>query len=742
MALRARRRDRGLVLLGALLLLPMAGATAPAAEAPPAGTPEEAAADTATAAPGGPGAAAVFTPADKQGFGTARDAASNVWFTLGGGRMTEVFYPDLGTPAVRDLQLVVTDGAGLVERTQDVAVRTEQVDDDALTFRQVATGRGWTAVSTYVTDPDRASVLVNVDLRSHTGRPLRAYVVHDPALSREGGDDRADTVGAALVASDASATSALLAGRGFAETSNGYLGTSDGWTDLSTDGRLDGRYRTAGPGNVVQTGRLRIDGVHRHAETLVLSFGTDRGQALSTARRSLATGFPAAAAEYRDGWRTYLAGLRRPPSAVGTAHERAVYRSSVMVVAATEDKRHPGAFIAAPALPWAFGFDRAISPEFGPYALVWPRDLYHVATAMIAAGDRPAAARALDFMLRHQQQPDGHLAQNTRVDGTPYWTSVQLDETAAPMLLAWLLGRTDRWTMDRLRRAADFMVTFTKDGNTAPWSEQERWENQSGYSPGTIASEIAGLVCLADLLTRAGDPAAAGRYLAIADSWQSALEGWTVTRTGPFSAAPYYLRLTKDGRPDAGTTYNLGDNNPGEVDQRAVVDPSFLELVRLGVKRADDPIIRNTIAVVDQRLAENTPAGQFWHRFDSDGYGERADGGPWNVNQPQPVRTYGRLWPIFAGERGEYELLAGDPAAARSRLRSIAATATSARMLPEQVWDNRPPAPGAAHPGTGTTSATPLAWTHAQYVRLAWSIDAGRPVERPSVVACRYSTPC
>ena len=381
-------------------------------------------------------------------------------------------------------------------------------------------------------------------------------------------------------------------------------------------------------------------------------------------------------------------------------------------------------------------------PEFGPYALVWPRDLYHVSTAMIAAGDPEAAGRALDFMLRVQQQPDGHLSQNTRVDGSPYWTSIQLDETAAPMLLAWLLGRTDAATLDRLRRAADFMVTFTKDGNTAPWSEQERWENQSGFSPGTIASEVAGLVCLADLLARSGDTAAAQRYLAIADSWQAGVQGWTATSTGPFSGQPYYLRLTKDGQPDRGTTYNLGDNNPGEADQRAVVDPSFLELVRLGVKRADDPVVRNTVAVVDAQLGESTTTGQFWHRFNSDGYGEQADGGPWNViwPTPEPTRTFGRLWPIFAGERGEYELLSGDAAAARARLASIAATANSGLMLPEQVWDNR--APAGATPGTGTTSATPLAWTHGQFVRLAWSIQTGVPVERPAAVACRYAGPC
>jgi glucoamylase len=670
----------------------------------------------------------VYQPADKQGFGTAHGGAeSPVWFTLGGGRMTEVFYPDLSTPATRELVLVVTDGRSF---TEQVRGRTEQVGD--LTFRQTATGTGWRAETTYVTDPARATVLVDVSFRARSA--LRVYALYDPALSREGNDDTAES-GDALVSADAAAASALVAGHGFGATSSGYVGTSDGRTDLA-DHRMDWRYAQAGPGNVAQTGELRLDGVRHTKETLALGFGQSSNEALRTAKKSVSTGFARVAKQYAKGWRDYVSGLRRPPSSVTTAQERAVYRGSLLVLAASEDKRNPGAYIAAPGFPWAFGFDRQIAPEFGSYALVWPRDLYQIATGLLAAGDSAGANRALDYMLTVQQQPDGHLAQNTRVTGEPYWTSVQLDETAAPMLLAWLLNRTDSSTLDGLREAAEFMVNYPN----APFSEQERWENQSGYSPATIASEIAGLVCLADLLTRSGDTAGAARYLAIADRWASTVEDWTVTSTGPLSGDPYYLRLTKDGNPNAATTYNLGDNNVGEVDQRAVVDPSFLELVRLGVRPADDPVVRNTIAVVDRELGERTLAGQLWHRFTDDGYGEQANGGPWNVNWPAPTRTFGRLWPIFAGERGEYELLAGSPSRARDRLRTIAATANSGLMLPEQVWDMK--APPGVRPGTGTTSATPLAWTHAQYVRLAWSITAGHPVEQPNVVACRYVNAC
>lgn len=622
-----------------------------------------------------PGPPATYLPADKHGFGTAHQRTSPVWFTVGRTGLNEVFYPDLSTPATRDLRLVVDGHAADHARTEPVG---------RLRYRQTFRGPGWTAAITYTTDPARATVLADVAVTADRRADVR--VVFDPNLSRDGDDDTAVDHPDALVARDARSASALVADGGVTPVA-------------------------ATTGNVVQTGELRLD---RGRTTLALGFGATPEEALTTARTSLVEGFPRHARRHDRGWDDYLRGLPRPRSA-----DRALYETSLMVMAATEDKRNPGAFIASPSLPWAFGFDRTIAPEFGSYALVWPRDLYQVASALIAAGDTGAAHRALDFMLNVQQQPDGHLPQNTRVTGEPYWTNVQQDEQAAPMLLAWLLDRTDRATLDGLARAAEFMIAQPD----APFTQQERWENQSGYSPGTIAAEIAGLVCLADLLHRAGDPRAA-RYLAVADDWERRLEGWTVTRTGPFSDRPYYLRLTKDGRPDAGTTYNPGDNHPTEIDQRAAVDPSFLELVRLGVRPHDDPVIRNTVRVVDEQLGRD----RFWHRYNGDGYGERADGGPWNIGHG---RTYGRLWPIFAGERGEYELLAGDPGAARRRLADIASTANAGRMLPEQVWQGR-----------GTTSATPLAWTHAQYVRLAWSIDAGEPVERPDVVACRYAKRC
>ncbi len=658
-------------------------------------------AGSSSVAPGAPGAAAVWTPADKHGFGTATSLASKVWFSLEHGELTDVFYPDLGTPSLRDLQLIVTDGQTFADLERDAT--TSQV-------RVVA--------------------------------PYQVYAYVDPSLTNNGMDDSGTCGSAQLLASDGTTASALIAGPEFAQTSCGYLGTSDGWTDLRSDHTMDWHYASAPNGNVVETGRLRINGTGQQHATLALGFGGTTPSALAAAQASLSSGFPAVSSAYGAGWRGYLSSLKPPPASLATDRERTTYDVSRMVLAAHEDKTYRGAFVASPTMPWVWG--TGLENPSGAYHLVWSRDLYEMATALLADGDTAAADRALTYLFGRQQKPDGSFPQNSTVDGTPHWTNVQLDEVADPIILAWMLHRTDGTTYGQhVKKAADYIVA------NGPSTPQERWENQGGYSPATIAAEIAGLVCAADIARVNKDAKSATTYLKTADAWQRAVKGWTVTGNGPLAPHPYFLRLTKDGNPNAGTTYNIGDSGPNGIDQRAVVDPSFLELVRLGVEPATDPDVVATLPVVDAQLGVPTPNPQFWHRYNRDGYGEQPDGGPWDIGfPPAPLdspwgsqATIGRIWPIFAGERGEYELAAGQPAAAR--LAAMAATGNDGHLLPEQVWDAFPPSGSDGFtPMTGTFSATPLAWSHAQFIRLAWSIATGAPVEQPSIVACRYVRAC
>jgi glucoamylase len=711
------------------------------------------------------GANADWLPANKTGFGTSYTTTSNVWFTLQNGRLSEVYYPRVDTPSVRNLDFIVTDGKTFATRAQDASnSSTHLIDPDpardhhepgsdiasdspsSLTYQIVNLDRGgrWRLTTTFVTDPTRPTLLIDIEFTSLDGKSYQLYAVYQPQLNNPRVaaplDDSGKTKGKALVAFDKNqqVVSALIAAPDFTETANGYLGTTDGATDLSQHYQLTTHNASAPDGTIVQTGRLPLSDAAHHF-TLALGFASTESEALARARDSLAAGFSSVAQKYADGWNKYLQSLRPAPSSLSSQQERQLYAASAMVLAAIEDKMYRGAFIASPSIPWAFGTG-LINPS-GPYHGVWPRDQYEVATALIADGDLDAANRALDYILNVQQTPDGSCPQNTMVDGTPIFHSLQLDEVSDPIILAYQLGRKDADTWSRhIKPAAEFILNYAPSPEyPAPYTLQERWEEQSGYSPACIASEVAALVCAADIAQANGDTDWAKRCLATADSWRSQIEKWTVTTNGPDSSSPYYLRLTKDGKPDSGTTYQLGNGGPGAIDQRKVVDPSFLELVRLGVKAADDPVIMNSLKVVDTRISVTTSAGKFWHRYTSDGYGETASGAPWTVTPPDSETTYGRGWPIFAGERGEYEIAARNLNAAQANLVAMANTANEGYLLPEQVWDNRPPAGKAGFaPGAGTTSATPLAWSHAQFIRLAFDLSAGRLLEQPSVVVERY----
>jgi glucoamylase len=699
---------------------------------------------TGGTAPGAPGQKPDWLPSDKHGFGTSTTLASKVWFTLEGGELSEVYYPRIDTPSLRDLQFVVSDGHSFAERERDSTVqRTVMPDAHSLVYTQVNTDihHRWRLTKTYVTNPQSPTVAVRVHFESLTGRRYHLYVLADPSLSNDGTHDTGTCTGSTLLTTDNDMASAILTSPRLTRVSCGFKGTSDGWVDLSTHHRMLWHYSSAPNGNVVETGQTSLTGTRRHRDlTLALAFGPGSHSALARARGSLSTGFASLAHAYANGWHRYLASLRTPPSSLTTAAERREYAVSTMVLAASEDKTYRGAYVASPTMPWAWG--TGLQNPSGPYHLVWARDLYEIATALIADGDTAGARRALHFLFYVQQKPDGSFPQNSDVTGKPVWTGLQLDEVSDPIILAHQLGETGHATWTHVKRAADFLINWHDDqGHHAPYTPQERWENQAGYSPATISAEIAALVCAADIAKKNGDTASATTYLQTADTWQQKLNDWTLTTNGPYGGS-YYLRLTKDGNPNAGTTYDIGDSGPNNVDQRSVVDPSFLEMVRLGIKAPDDPNILHTIQVVDSQLAVHTPNGTFWHRYNHDGYGEQRDGGPWNVGFPPGSQTtIGRIWPIFAGERGEYELAAGNSAA--SYLQSMAATANDAGLLPEQVWDNNPPSgqPGFP-PGTPTFSATPLAWTHAQLIRLAWSIVAGHPIEQPAIVACRYVRHC
>ena len=398
-------------------------------------------------APGAPGEQSSWTTGAKQGIGTSATTRSKVWFSLADGAMSEVYYPRVDVANVRDLQLVVTDGDTFTDLEGEATTqRTRLLDHSSLSYRQVDTdldGR-YRIVKTYTTDPARDSVVIDVRVESLDGGRYTSYVLYNPALANSGKHDVGRTRGRALLASDTSSdtpvASALVARPAFRATSNGFAGVSDGLTDLREDHRLDWRYRSAEAGNLVQVGELTAQRRGVSSTTLSLGFAATAPAARRTARTSLRSGFTRLHRAYAAGWARYLRSLDRAPRSVRSSERlRTQYDVAVMTLRAHEDKTYRGANIASLTIPWGQAIN-ADESGVGGYHLVWARDLYQVATAQLAAGDRAAADRSLDYLFDVQQKPDGSFPQNSLLDGTPYWGSLQLDEVALPIVLAGQLG--------------------------------------------------------------------------------------------------------------------------------------------------------------------------------------------------------------------------------------------------------------------------------------------------------------
>lgn len=671
----------------------------------------------AQSAPGAPGALPTWTSGAKDGVGTSATAQSKIWFTLQGGAMTEVYYPRLDTANVRTLEFAVSDGSKVWLESKDMEHSIEWIDQNALVFRQTSRGPGgsFRIAKTYVTDPQHDTVLIDVEFSGPKASSL--YLLYDPSLKNSGYGDTGYSQGDALVTQKQDIASALVSSSGFEKTSSGFLGASDGYTDLLLHHRLDWSYSRAENGNVIQA--ARISSTHF---TLALGFGATPSAAVESARASLQRGFASVSSEYTKGWREYLQSLR--PQDGPYASE---FRLATMVLKAHEDKTYRGAVIASMSIPWGNAV-KADAPTVGGYHLVWARDLYEVATAFLAAGDHDAAERALTYLFTVQQKPDGSFPQNSWLDGKPYWTALQMDEMSYPMILAWQLGKTDNDTwVNHVRPEAEFVLSH------GPATQEERWEEVPGYSPSTIAAEIAGLVCAADIARKNGAGEDAERYLHTADDWNAKIESWLVTKSGhlnpPSDPGAYYIRIDKDKDPNNGDQLDV-HNGGGVWDQRDVVDAGFLELVRLGIRPANDPTIQNSVRVIDSTIRVETPNGPSFYRYNHDGYGETYFGGPWLGE------GIGRVWPIFTGERGEYEIALGHNPALY--LDAMLHFANAGGMIPEQVWDRAQPMSSHFVFGSGTGSATPLAWSMAQFIRLVICAQEKRIVEQPSIVADHF----
>lgn len=691
-------------------------------------------------APGGPGAAPYWNEPSVSGFAAATGANSKVSYTVGNGELENAFYPRNDTPDTYGLQYIVTDGSSFAEpETTGTAHAVSLADPTSLTWQQVNTADNgdFTITKTYVADPSRPVIDIQTTFVNKTAKPLYLYADYHPYLDNDGMGNTGGTDSGSgdLVAQNGPVATALTSSLGFSRTSTGYAGTSsDGETTLTGDYSLPSTYSSASTaGHIDQVGQIGVAASGTTTFTLALAFGASESAAISGASASLAAGFASAESSFQSGWHSWLAGLSAPPASVtGSAGLKAQYYVSLMELKADEDKTYPGGFIAAPTDPWgasvSAGTGAGEAGQHG-YHAVWTRDEYEMATALLAAGDATDATDALHYILAYEEESSGAVKQNTWLDGTTVWGGLQMDEVADPLILAWQLGDTGSADWANLRKLAGYLVA------NGPGTGEERWEENGGYSPSTMAAEIAGLVAAASLAKANGDTADAFDYQGLARSWASQIDNLDYTTTGPYGNGGYLLRLTPDGHPNAGTSYAIA-NGGGSHDDRTVTDQGFLELVRLGVKAPAAADITNSITATDSQIKVTTPEGPMWHRYSFDGYGETSSGGDYTG------AGTGNPWPVLSGERGEYDVANGDLSGAQSLLQTMAGAANSGYQIPEQVWAGTN-GTGGFTTGKPDNSSTPLMWAMAQFVRLALDISAGKTTETPPIVSpCVSSGSC
>jgi glucoamylase len=730
-----------------------------------------------TTATDGPGVAAAWTTGNKLAVGTAANTTSTVWFTVAKGITTEVFYPRLDVPNMQDMQYIVTDGSTFVDLERDATNHVVSMPDEkALEYTVTNTDKRatpkYSITNTYITDSSQNTLLIRTRFQSLDGGTYQLYILENASMAGGGANNNAwwDGTNSALMSSGTqtllgsppiTVVSALKVAtpNGFVAHDDGYSGAaSDCYVDLAADNVLNNHFdNIAGNGNVVQCGEVGSIG-NDTTFIVALGYGSDPPSAVAAANASLTAGFTDREAAYRGispysgGWNGYVNGLIAAPASVSSdTLRRRAYYVAAMALHAAEDKTFPGASIAGFATPWG-DFQNGDNLNDG-YHRVWGRDLYQQATGLIAAGDSAQALRMAQFMWNSQ-----YISTNTPGSGTTYlpgsfprYSPVsgvssaspallgcceQLDQEAFAIVLAWMMGLTDNATYQKVKTTANHIQA------TGPVTT-ERWEEQLGKSPSSIAAEIAGLVAAADVARQNGDPTSAATWEATADSWRSSLAGWTFTTSGFWGGHQYYERILENSDPNQSPndSYQISFQE-GSFYAHDIVDFGFLDLVRLGGRLPTDSNVSISLSPSASASDGNSPVQVtmsngdiYFHRYDHDNYGEsNTNCTGWPANGPN---RFGRPWPVLSGERGEYELASGR--AATVYLQSMADAANDGYFVPEQIWDRADISCFAL--GRPTGSASPLNWAEGQYLRLSQSIDAGYNLDTPSVAKARYRDP-
>ncbi|UCI08390.1 glucan 1,4-alpha-glucosidase [Mesorhizobium sp. B1-1-8] len=700
---------------------------------------------TPTVAKGAPGIPARWTSSAKSGVGTALSAKSPLWFTISHGILNEIYYPRLDKACTRDFGLIVTGPGGTFsEEKRDTLHATQPFEDGVPGYRltNTAIDGSYRIGKRIITDPKRPVLLQEVTFAPLKGSAgdYRAYALLAPHLVNAGmgntawvGEHKGKRL---LFASGRGVSIALASSLPWGDCSAGYVGFSDGWQQLKDGGVLDLACQRAEDGNVALTGEIGFS-TGNDTVLLALGFGASPEEAADLALASLKQGFEPAAEIYVANWRKFQARLEKLDRRAASGQN--TYRVSTAVLATHLSVAKPGAAVASLSIPW--GFSKG-DDDLGGYHLVWPRDLVETAGGFLAAGDGRQALQILAY-LRSIQQPDGHWPQNAWSDGTAYWPGIQMDECAFPLLLADALRRAGHLPRAAL---ADFLPMIENAASyvvrNGPVTGEDRWEEDAGYSPFTLAVEIAALLAAADMLDACGKNEPANYLRETADCWNDQIERWTYVAgtqlCARYGVAGYYVRIAPPDDAGAASPKDgfvpIRNRLPGDSDRpaEAIISPDALALVRFGLRAPDDPRILDTIMAIDAELRCELPQGPLWYRYTGDGYGEHEDGSPFDGT------GQGRPWPLLAGERAHYELAAGRKDKAAELLETFERSAGPGGLLPEQVWDGPDMPERELRLGAPSGSAMPLVWAHAEHIKLLRSLRDGAVFDLPPQGVERY----
>jgi glucoamylase len=695
-------------------------------------------------APGWPGIEPRWTSSAKTGVGTALNLHSRVWFTISHGILNEIYFPRVDQACTRDLGLIITDGrAFFSEEKRHCTFQNKPIEPGIPAYQLTNTCNGgrYRIEKEVLTDPWRNVVLQKIRFAPLQGSlsDYRLYALLAPHLANFGYGNTGwvdEYKGTPLLfAQRDSCALALGSSAPWVKRSVGFAGTSDGWQDLSQHFRMTWEYDRAENGNIALTAEIDLEACHGEF-ILALGFGGIWAEAGQHAISSLLTSYEKTREDYVFHWRHWQKGLKKldaPP------REKDLYRASMSVLRVHEAKDFLGGIIASLSIPW--GFNKG-DEDLGGYHLIWPRDLVENAGGLLAGGADDDALRVLHY-LEATQEADGHWPQNMWLDGRPYWNGLQMDETAFPILLVDLMrrvaprcfGEAKRW-WPMVYKAACFIAT------NGPVTQQDRWEEDGGYSPFTMAAEIAALLIAADLAESMGLFRAAEFQRDMADTWNFNMERRTYAVNTDLArrvgVEGYYVRITPPPSTDGASSPLQGfvpiKNRAIGADAPAVelVSPDALALVRFGLRAPDDPRIVNTVKVIDALLRIRLPGGPNWYRYNSDGYGEHEDGSPFDGT------GVGRPWPLLAGERAHYELAAGRRASGETLLGVMENSTGDTHLIPEQIWDSHDIPDRELFIGKASGSACPLVWPHSEYIKLRRSLLDGKIFDQPPQTVDRY----